>query len=293
MRIRQFIIAFIALLAAGAPAATADGGKVKEVSGQYRYYVPRHIARDKAEQIALERAMIEAIANEFGTILSQNSRMDLRSSKQGESVDFYSSASSMVKGEWVETIGEPKFGIQLDDGEIVVTCEVKGRARQVARARAELDVRVLRNGTGDDAENNAFLSGDKCMLAFTSPVDGYLTVYLEGQDGTVFRMLPFYAQRNATARIEGNKRYVFFASDQGDEEQYQLTSDNGTEINTIYVVFSPNEYVKPVDHSGAEDLSLKELSAEAFRKWINKARALDEQLQIVARPITITKPIED
>ncbi len=293
MRINAITSLILALVAA-IPAATAGSdSKTKDVKGTYQYYVPRHIARDQAEQIALERAMIEAIAREFGTVLSLNTQMDMRSSKKGESVDFYSSASSLVKGEWVETIGEPKFGLFLDGDDIVVTCEVRGRAREVNRAQAQLDVRVLRNSTGDDAESNAFISGDKCFLAFITPVDGYLTVYLEGEDNSVFRMLPFYAQSNPTQQVKANTRYVFFASTDGDAEQYQLTAEKETERNTIYAIFSPNEYIKPADHSGGEELSLRELSTDAFRKWLNKARALDDQLQVIPRPITISNPVEE
>lgn len=69
------------MTAAPAVVAATDN-KVKEVKGTYQYYVPRHIARDQAEQIALERAMIEAIAREFGTVLSLNTQMDMRSSKK-------------------------------------------------------------------------------------------------------------------------------------------------------------------------------------------------------------------
>lgn len=293
MNLKALILTAAAIIAASPAVTAAVDNKVKEVKGTYQYYVPRHIARDQAEQIALERAMIEAIAREFGTVLSLNTQMDMRSSKKGESVDFYSTASSLVKGEWVETLGEPKFGMFIDGDDLVVTCEVRGRAREVNRAQAQLDVRVLRNATGDDAESNAFISGDKCFLAFITPVDGYLTVYLEGEDKTVFRMLPFYSQTNPTQKVNANTRYVFFASTDGDSEQYQLTAEEGTERNTIYVVFSPNEYIKPVDRSGGEELSLRELSADAFRKWLNKARALDDQLQVIPRPITITNPVED
>lgn len=293
MRHLRYIALIMAAVSVCMTATAAADRKIKEVKGSYSYYVPRHVPRDRAEQIAMERAMIEAIAQEFGTIVSMNTQMDIRANKNGESEDFYSSASSMVKGEWLETIGAPKFGIFLDGDDIVVTCEIKGRAREVNRAQAELDVKVLRNGTGDDAESSTFLSGDKLFLAFATPVDGYLAVYLEGDDKTVYRMLPFYAESDVTRRVKANNRYLFFASTQGDEEQYELTADKDTERNTVYVVFSPNEYVKPVDRSGSEEMGLKELPVAEFRKWLDKARALDDQLQVIPRPITITKPIND
>ena len=120
MRIKAIISLILAAMTAAPAVMAATDNKVKEVKGTYQYYVPRHIARDQAEQIALERAMIEAIAREFGTVLSLNTQMDMRSSKKGESVDFYSTASSLVKGEWVETIGVPKFGLVIDGDDLVV-----------------------------------------------------------------------------------------------------------------------------------------------------------------------------
>ena len=285
------ILTALALIGAGAFALEA-APPAKDVKGQYEYYVPRHISRNQAEQIALERAMIEAVAREFGTALNMTTHQDMRSSRNGESEDFYQSASTLVKGEWIETTEQPKFSIRLDGDDIVVTCEVRGRARAVNRAQAHLDVHVLRNSTSDDAETNAFLDGDKLFLSFTSPVSGYLTVYLEGEDKTVFRMLPFYAEKKSTTPVEANTRYVFFASTEGDAEQYQMTSD-GTEHNTLYIIFSPNEYIKPVDRSGKEEESLRQLSTGDFRKWIQKSQSLDDQLQVVVKPIVITKPIVD
>ena len=288
----QVAIVFLAAIVGSIQSFTAVAAATKTVKGFYRYYVPRHVSRDQAEQTALERAMIVAIANEFGTVMSQNTRLTTQSNKSGESVDFYSSATSLVKGEWVETIGQPKFDITLDDGEIVVSCEVSGKARGIERAQAQLDVRILRNEGGDEAESSSFLSGDKCFLAFTTPVDGYLTVYLEDEDRQVYRMLPFHSQKNTTHKVEANKRYLFFSSTAGDSEQYRLTASKDTERNTIYVIFSPNEYVKPIDRSGAEELSLRELTSDEFRRWIEKTRSLDNQLQVIARPITISQPTE-
>ena len=293
MNLTCFKSLFLALTLSGVSAFNLCAAPpIKDVKGEYEYYVPRHLSRNQAEQIALERAMIEAVAREFGTALNLTTHMDMRSSRNGESEDFYQSASSLVKGEWVETTEQPRFGIRLDGDDIVITCQVRGRARAVSRAQAQLDVRVLRNSTADDAESNAFLDGDKLYLAFTSPVSGYLTVYLEGDDKTVFRMLPFYAEKSTTATVEANTRYVFFASTEGDAEQYQLTSD-GTEHNTVYVIFSPNEYIKPADRSGKEEQSLRELSQGDFRKWIQKSQSLDDQLQVIVKPIVITKPITD
>lgn len=266
--------------------------KEKEVNGSYTYYIPYNVARDKAEQIAFERARIQAIADEFGTVLTQHSRIDMRSSNGNENSDFWSSASSLVKGEWVSTIGEPVFEPFIENGNFAIRCEVKGIAREIKAPQAELEVRLLRNGTTDAYESSTFKSGDNCYLAFTTPVKGAITVYLEDEEGNMFCMLPYYAQTATCTPVTPGVRHLFFTSNDGDQEKYELTTDKEIERNMLYVVFSQNEFIKPIDKSNGQELSLKTLSAENFRNWLQKSRALDSTFQVVTIPITITATIE-
>ena len=282
------ILAFFLLLA---PQATF-AEKTKVVSGSYTYYIPYNVARDKAEQIALERAMLQGIAKEFGTILTQNTRMDMRSSKEGENVDFWSSASSLVKGEWVETIGEPTFEAFIEDGGFAVRCEVKGHAREIKRPQAQLDVKLLRTGTTDNHESSTFKSGDMCYLAFTTPVKGAIVVYLEDEAKNMWCMLPYYAQSLTCTPVAPGIRHLYFTSNEGEQEQYQLTTEKEVERNMVYVVFSQNEFIKPIDKSNGQELSLKTLTSADFQSWLTKSRALDPTFQVVALPITITSTAE-
>ncbi len=284
------IIAIPAAMAAGiAISMTAPAeNKTVEVEGTYRYYIPYNVPRDQAEQTAMERAMTDALAKKFGTLVSQNTQMNTRISDGNESTDFWNSAASLVMGEWVETIGKPKFTAEIENNDFVVTCTIKGRAREINTMKADLDIRVLRNFTDNSAESSTFVNGDKCFLAFTSPIEGYLTVYLEDEEKNVFRMLPFFAQKNTAQRIEAGRRYTFFASTEGDAEQYELRTSRDVERNTIYVIFSPNEYVKPIDRSPEEELALKQLDSDTFRQWIARTRALDNRLQVTVCPVTIS-----
>lgn len=266
--------------------------KGKEVSGSYTYYIPYNVARDNAEQIAFERARIQAIADEFGTVMTQHSRIDMKTSNGNENSDFWSSASSLVKGEWVSTIGEPTFEPFIENGNFAIRCEVKGIAREITAPKAELDVRLLRNGTTDAYESSTFKSGDNCYLAFTTPVKGAIAVYLEDEAGDMFCMLPYYAQTATCTPVSPGIRHLFFTSNDGDEEKYQLTTDKEIERNMLYVVFSQNDFIKPIDKSNGQELSLKTLSADNFRNWLQKSRALDHTFQVVTIPITITSSHE-
>lgn len=281
---RKIIIKLILIISS----LTSLFAKEKEVRGTYTYYIPYNVARDKAEQIAFERARIQAIADEFGTVMTQHSRIDLKSSNGTENSDFWSSASSLVKGEWVSTIGEPTFEPFIDNGNFAIRCIVKGIAREIKSPQAELDVRLLRNGTTDAYESSTFKSGDNCYLAFTTPVKGAIAVYLEDEAGNMFCMLPYYAQSATCTQVSPGERHLFFTSNDGDKEKYELKTDKEIERNIIYVIFSQNDFIKPIDKSNGTELSLKTLSAENFRHWLQKSRAFDQTFQVISIPITIS-----
>ncbi|MDE5773068.1 MAG: hypothetical protein K2H86_01245 [Muribaculaceae bacterium] len=266
---------------------TLFSAKEKEVSGSYTYYIPYNVSRDKAEQIALERAMIQAIAENFGTVLTQHSRTDMRSSKDEEYSDFWLSASSLVKGEWIETIGNPVFTPSIENDTFVIRCEVRGKAREVNTTKAELRVKLLRNGVMDDDEASTFESGDNCYLAVTTPVKGALAVYLEDEAETLSCMLPYYSQTSTCVPIDPGRRHLYFTTNDGDQEKYTLYTDKEIERNMIYVIFSQNEFIKPIDSSTGKPLSLKTLSSGDFQKWLKKSIALDHTFQVITIPVTI------
>lgn len=285
-RIVRLIILIMALLPISLISFADD--KIVKVEGEYTYYIPYNVSRDKAEQTAMQRAMVSALADEFGTLVTEISLIDMRSSQGGDNLDFWSSASTLVKGEWIETIDTPEFTPSLEDGGFVITCRIKGKARKITTSNAELDIRLLANSTDPNAETASFMNGDKLFMQFRSPIDGYLAVYLEDEDGNVMRMLPFTDQRKTAARVESDKRYFFFVSTDGDSEQYQLSADKEIERNNIFIVFSPNEFVMPIDNSPGVDMGLRTLTSNSFRNWVAKLRGTDNKLQFIIKPITIS-----
>lgn len=256
------------------------GQKSKEVEGRHEYFLPRHQSRAQGEQIALERAMIQALAKEFGTFVRQETQMNLSSSAEGENSEFYSNATSMVRGEWLETIGRPVFDIYLtQEGEIVITCEVKGKAREIRRVVDDFDAKTLNGGLTDQYISKNFVDGDNLFLAFTAPQDGYVAVYLEDEEKNFKRMLPFDGEGKNGRKVKGDVRYVFFTSQEGMEQKYRMLTSKSTERNTIHVIYSPHPFVLPIDHSGEEENSLDFLSGQQFSKWIDKSRTLDPDMQ--------------
>ena len=289
MKHRLFIIVCLCLGCVGGFAQ-----RTEKVRAEYIYHAPENISLEEAKRIALERAKIQAIADEFGTIVSQ-SNTTLVSNRNGESSsDFFSLGGSEVKGEWIETIGKPEYGINYDQGMLVVKAMVNGRIREIVSAQIDIKAEVLCNGTDLKFARTDFKSGDDLYLYFQSPVDGYLAVYLLDEvSQMVYCLLPYKSSSEAVTPVKKDKPYIFFsAKHAGDKghlvDEYTMTCNNPVERNTIYVVFSPNEFAK-ANSNNVDELLPQELSFEEFQKWLVKGRNRDKKMNVWKESITIKR----
>lgn len=264
--------------------------KVKTVECEYTYHAPENVTLEQAKRTAMERAQIQAIANEFGTIITQTNLSNVSSDK----VDFQSIGMSEVKGEWIEDLDPPTFDVAFIDGMFVITVHVKGKAREITANEADCLVRVLRNGKEDRFESDKFFNGDQFYISFHSPVNGYMAIYLADGKGTVSCLLPYPTQTDASFPVQANRRYLLFDSEEGDEftEEYYLTCDKSAgENNTLYVIFSPRNFTKALDRQAtgrSEELLLpRELPEAEFQKWLAKCRRRDPEMQLTRKFISI------
>lgn len=268
--------------------------QVKSVVGEYVYRAPNNVTVDQAKRIALERAQLEAIAEVFGTNISQQNSTRISNRNGKSDIDFLSISSSDVKGEWIETIGEPEYSIRYEQDMLVVTCRVKGKVREIVSASIDIRAKVLRNGTEDKFESSEFRSGDDMYLSFQSPVNGYLAVYLLDDKGDAFCLLPYRNQTDGIQKISANTPYVFFSekhvplSERALVDEYTLTCEHSYENNQIYVIFSPNPFVKANDNDHGELLP-REIDGHSFQTWLAKVRRKDKYVNFSSKQITITK----
>ena len=275
MNMKRYLIVFFAILTLPVCAQ-----KIKTVKGESTYYAPENVTLEEAKRKALDQAKIQALAEEFGTMVSEGTETRGKIHNGQSEYDFFSIGSSEVKGEWIETIGEPEYDIRYEDGQLVVTCKVKGKAREIVSAAIDFKAKVLCNGTEDKFENNRFKSGDDLFLSFQSPVKGFLAVYLEGEDGQVFCLLPYRNQSEGIYPIEANRRYLFFdpksapSKEKDIVDEYVMTCEGTSDMNQIYVIFSPNQFAKASDNNTQENLP-RQLSREDFMKWLVKCRKHD------------------
>ena len=270
--------------------------KVKTVSAEYTFYAPETMSVEEAKRTALDRAKIQAIADEFGTIVSQSTSTVI-STKNGESDShFFAIGGSDVKGEWIETIGEPKYDIDYKNNQLVVICTVKGKAREIVSAGIEYIAKPLRNGTSLKFESKDFKDGDDLYLFFNSPVDGFLAIYLlDETTQTVYNILPYKEQSIPAIEVKANQEYIFFSREKADKDsrrlvdEYTLSCENDKEFNTLYVLFSSNDIGKRNGFDSSIEDKPDNISLKNFKQWLSKALSKDRNLQFQEINITISK----
>ena len=273
--------------------------KVKNVKGEFTFYAAGNVTLEEAKRKALDGAKIKALADEFGVLVSEGteSRGKVRSGKS--EYDFFSIGSSEVKGEWIETIDDPEYDIRYEAGDLIVTCRVKGKAREIVTAAIDFKAKVLCNGTEDKFENTRFKDGDDLFLSFQSPVNGFLAVYLEGEDGQVFCLLPYRSQKDGIYPIKANQRYLFFflyiapANEKSMVDEYFMTCESSSEYNQIYIIFSPNQFTKASDSEEVDTenhiVLPRQLPLEDFHKWLAKCRKHDTDMNLKKVGIIVEK----
>ena len=286
---RLFTFVCLCLLCVGAFAQ-----RTEKVRAEYVYHAPENVTLEAAKRTALERAKLQAIADAFGTVVSQ-SNTTFVSNRNGESnTDFFSLGGSEVKGEWIETTREPVYEIVYEQGMLVVKVQVEGRIREITTAQIDLKVEPLCNGTELKYARTDFKNGDDLYLYFQSPVDGYLAVYLLDEvTQMVYCLLPYKASSASVVPIKHDKPYIFFSPKHAEEnahevDEYTLTCSNGMEQNTLYVVFSPNEFAK-ANSTNTEELLPQELTFAEFQKWLVKGRNRDRRMSVEQLQLNLRK----
>lgn len=275
-------------------ATTGYAQKIKKVQGEYIYHAPENVSLEQAKQTALSRAQIQALGDEFGTIVAQHNATMMSNTNGSTNTDFTSLSSSDVKGEWLETIGEPKYEISYEQGMLVVKCTVSGKAREIVAGQNNFVAKVLCNGTDDKYESGNFKSGDDLYLAFQSSAKGYLAVYLIDANKNAYCLLPYQSSTDGKVAVDANTRYVFFSQKDAaplftpnQVAEYNMTCEKASETNYIYVISSPNPFVKAIDN--AKEGLPRELSFDNFQKWLSKNRTQDKDMQVEIKTITINK----
>lgn len=263
---------------------------VKTICGDYTYVVPENVNREEAKRIAAERARLEALAAEYGTLVSQANITYTVNSSDESRVTFQSLSSSDVRGEWLGDTDDPKFRFSVDErtGVTSVYARVCGKAREITRSEVPLQIRILRNGTQPKYESGIFYADDDLYVSFLSPIDGNLAVFLLDEERQVFCMLPYQSQPDGAYTVAADREYIFFSkatalqAERPMVDEYVMTCMGAQETNYLYFVFSTQPFTKPATPNGT-------IMYEDFNKWLIGLQRRDIRTQVSRNTITIQK----
>ena len=279
-----YIIALMALM------TVAMQAQVKKVCGTYTYYGDPNMSIKEVRTAAIENARVQALAREFGTMITQNTVQQESLKDANEQSSFMQLNTAEVKGEWLEDLDEPEIlREELANGMLIIEAKVCGRARAISNEAIDFETLTLRNGTEKRFADTRFKEGDDLFLYFKAPSDGFVAVYLVDEQQNAFCLLPYGGDNDGQQPVEHGKEYVFFSPQhQYDvpkskiDEMTMTCGDERFERNQLYVIYSPNAFTKAVDEKGrqlSKDLELpRQLSFKDFSQWMSKCCVRDKKM---------------
>ena len=291
MRNWNLLLLLLAVLPLGAAAQT------REVSATTLYYADAGQSPKEAKQLAVDKARIEAIGKEFGTLITQDAYNQM--SEKGDY--FLQLSTAELKGEWVKDLTPPEVKlVDVDRSDIFIyEAKVKGLARAVKNEAVDFETLMLRNVADKQSADTYFKEGDKFYLYFKAPANGYLAAFLIDEQQDVYQLLPYENMANGLLEVKHDKEYYFFSTRHDTQYAHEdgmvvTCGSDPFELDRIYVIFSPKPFVKPVT-GGTEAIQDGELllppklSLKDFTSWMAKVYGRDKHMSRKVMRIKISK----
>ena len=256
--------------------------------GKAQIKIESNMTKDQAKDMARELAMIKAIELALGTYVEQATDIRVDEGK----VQYNIIGTTKVEGDWIRTIDET-FSEEADNShdrkgqklENYIICTITGEVRK-ATAKPMIQFQTL-NRPDAGCRQTEFFSGESLYLSFKSPVDGYLSVFLD--DGErVYRLFPYTSmtgKQYSAGFINGDKDYILFSKKKNEipyipDELELYSTRQSAEYNNIYVIFSTELFEKPIldeqtlkPMAGTGYIIPKSLTYKEFSKWLAQNRA--------------------
>lgn len=298
------LLSVLIVLSLGLQYAEADNkGKVVTVEATYSLEIPPYMSYDQACREGIVKAKNQAIDSVFYSVLSGFDEVTVKNTNANSEVSLLSIHRSQVKGVWLGDLAKPQFKrVLADDGRDFLYVTVKGKVRELKSAGIQFEALPLRVKPDLKLQTNTFKNGDDFFLYFRSPVNGFLTVFLFDTNlNEVCYMLPYQSSGEGYYAITHDVQYTFFSTDKakpddGEIDEFVMTCSDGNkeEYDELYVVFSPNKYVKKPStlekKQLGNDLILPDrMDYEGFNKWLTEYQQIDEDMQIARIPIRVSK----
>lgn len=117
----------------------------KAVTGEFVYCAPLNVSREQARAIAIDRARMQALADEFGTLIEAYNAAVMKNRNDTSTMEYFTLGESTVKGEWLYDTQDPVIEERLEDGLLTVKARVWGMAREIVPTSIDGQVWRLRD----------------------------------------------------------------------------------------------------------------------------------------------------
>lgn len=263
---------------------TALAQKPVKVHGKATLVVSENdnITPMEAKRECINRARYEAIKEAFGEMISSNTEIIDAIDKDGNDLNTFVQETNMsARAEWVEDTKEPAVKLDVQEGRIIYTAEVWGKAREIPVSQIDFSWKVLCGGKEDCYESLRFSNRQRIFVKFRTPVAGYVAIYLlDSTKKEASCLLPYKNNQRGQHKVQAGRDYIFFDSECDPMAvNYRLTTDEPIELNQIVLIFSPNPFTKCNEITG-DRKHPNSLSIEDFEVWLRKQKLRDTEIVV-------------
>ena len=260
--------------------------RTENACGEVDYVVPETQTLVEAKQAAVAQARLKAIADKFGTIVSQTNTTVMHTNNGKTNSSFNSFSENEVRGIWISDTEEPEVTVKYRNEMMIIHVEVCGKVREQKRETVELQVKPLNNGF----ESTNFKNNDRFSVSFKSAASGYVAVFIRDDNNDIVNVMMPYDGSDGNAReVKSNKEYLFLCTRDPEypyEEETILTTSKSIENNTLIVVFSQKKFHISLSNKGE---FVPEVENSKFQKWLHGLRVYDTTAQAEEIILTIKK----
>jgi hypothetical protein len=305
-----------ALILICAMISNAQDIKLVQTKGkaQVEWY-PERESLTQARDRALEQAKIDALENAFGTLVMQGSSIYIENKRTGEKIETNTSfkmiGNTAVKGEIIqvlksdfkETVKKEKINRKKVQT-TYIDCTVLLQAKEITDTKINVVAFPL-NSLKIIKPNTEFFEGDDFFVYFKSPVNGFVTVFLDDSKQAQC-LLPYRTMPKGMEEampVVADKEYIFFSDkpeynyfddDFFAEDTYELYSESDKDLNELYIIFSKQPLNKPFLNEADNQKNKLEplprtIKSDEFIDWLIKIQQTRNDLQITKEIISIEK----
>ncbi len=254
--------------------------------GEIDYVVLETQTLSEAKQTALTQARLKAIADEFGTLVTQANTTTMHIKDGQTNSNFNSFSENEVRGIWISDTQDPVVEVTYRNDMMVIHANVCGKVRELKQSSVELQVKPLNKGI----ESTLFKNNDRFAVEFKSAASGYVAVFIRDDNNDIVNVMMPYENSDGNAReVKSNKDYIFLCTQDQEypyAEETILTTSKSIENNTLIVVFSQKKFHISLSNKGE---FVPEVENVKFQKWLHGLRMYDTTVQVEEIVLTIKK----